>query len=125
MCFSPHLQFNNLTLISPHGLPGELDPDETREHMTATSHCYSHEEYAKVPMPAPGDFESAVAKADRRFTGIKPKNLLTVNDAYDAATLLNMGVAGKNINMVQPSPQYEVCTAIRETLCYQDMTNVY
>ncbi|XP_052270971.1 cilia- and flagella-associated protein 61-like [Dreissena polymorpha] len=191
LAYCPHLQFNNLTLISPHGLPGELDPDETREHMTATSHCYSHEEYAKValnawvnvvygkmtaidrkkkivkisdntqvpydhlilctgqqyqvPMPAPGDFESAVAKADRRFTGIKPKNLLTVNDAYDAAvalywiennlvkkdnrrvivygstlcgytcvqTLLNMGVAGKNINMVQPSPQYE-------TSCFND-----
>lgn len=114
--------------------------DEMRELMLASSHCYSHEDYAKValqawvnvvygkmtaidrkkkivkvsddtqvpydhlilctgqqyqvPMPTGADIDSGVTNAnlpnspDRRFMGQKPKNLFTINDAYEAAVAL-------------------------------------
>ncbi|XP_053397247.1 cilia- and flagella-associated protein 61-like [Mercenaria mercenaria] len=140
LAYCPHLQFNNLTLISPHGLPGDMSKDEQRDLMSSTSHCYSHDEYAKialqasvnvvygkmtfidrkkklvrvsgntfvpydhlvlctgeqyqVPMPTGASVQSGVTNAnlpsnpERRFIGDKPKNLFTVNDAYDAAIAL-------------------------------------
>ncbi|KAK7103337.1 cilia- and flagella-associated protein 61-like [Littorina saxatilis] len=48
--YCPHLRFNNLTLISPHGLPGEMLPDAQRDQMLPTSHCYSQQDYAKVSL---------------------------------------------------------------------------
>ncbi|XP_076463469.1 cilia- and flagella-associated protein 61-like [Babylonia areolata] len=48
--YCPHLRFNNMTLISPHGLPGEMPPDLQRDQMLPSSHCYSQEEYAKVSL---------------------------------------------------------------------------
>lgn len=48
--YCPHLRFNNLTLISPHGLPGEMAPDPLRDQMLPSSHCYSQEGYAKVSL---------------------------------------------------------------------------
>ena len=50
--YCPHLRFNDLTLISPHGLPGELPPDEVRDQMMATSHCNSQLEYAQMALRA-------------------------------------------------------------------------
>jgi hypothetical protein len=49
---SPHLHFNNLTIVSPHGLPGDMPKDEQRDLMLSTSHCYTHEEYAKIALQA-------------------------------------------------------------------------
>lgn len=48
--FCPHLRFNNLTLISPHGLPGQLPPNSLRDHLISTSHCYSQEEYDQMAL---------------------------------------------------------------------------
>ncbi|XP_048259860.1 cilia- and flagella-associated protein 61-like isoform X2 [Haliotis rufescens] len=47
LAYCPHLRFNNLTLISPHGIPGEMLPDALRDSFLSTSHCYSQEEYSK------------------------------------------------------------------------------
>ena len=115
---SPHLQFNNLTLISPHGLPGEMAKDEMRELMLASSHCYSHEDYAKVALQAwvnvvygkmtAIDRKKKIVKVSDNTqvpydhlilctgqqyqspipTQDKPKNLFTINDAYEAAVTL-------------------------------------
>jgi hypothetical protein len=33
LAFSPHLRFNNLTIVSPKGLPGSLEYDLLRDRM--------------------------------------------------------------------------------------------
>ncbi len=35
LVFSPHLRFNNITLVSTYGLPGQFEPDAVREEMIA------------------------------------------------------------------------------------------
>ncbi|KAL5009389.1 hypothetical protein ScPMuIL_014970, partial [Solemya velum] len=50
LAYCPHLRFNNLTIISPHGIPGEMAPDEQRDLMMSTSHCYTHEEMTKASL---------------------------------------------------------------------------
>lgn len=117
-----------------------MPKDEQRDLMLSTSHCYSHEEYAKValqasvnvvygkmtsidrkkklvkvsgdtfvpydhlilctgeqyqvPMPTGADVQAGITNGnlpnspDRRFVGVRPKNLYTVNDAYEAAVAL-------------------------------------
>ncbi|KAJ8309534.1 hypothetical protein KUTeg_014408 [Tegillarca granosa] len=127
----PHLRFNNLTLISPHGLPGEMSPDEQREQMLTNNFCYNQDDFAKcslrsfvnvvygkmtsidrkkkmvvvnsntvvpydhlilstgqqyqVPAPVGEDSQNS---PDARYTGVVPKNLLLINDEYDAAVAL-------------------------------------
>ena len=44
IAFCPHLRFNNVTLVSPHGLPHELPPDELRRMMRGHSECYQRED---------------------------------------------------------------------------------
>ncbi|XP_052767765.1 cilia- and flagella-associated protein 61-like [Mya arenaria] len=141
LAYCPHLHFNNLTLVSPHGItPGEMAPDDMRENMLGSSHCYSHADYARialqasvnivygnmtaidrkkkfvqidgstrvpydhlvlctgeqyqVPMPTNADVNAGTTNdklpcdPNRRFTGERPRNLFTVNDAYEAAVAL-------------------------------------
>ena len=55
LAFCPHLRFNNITLISPHGLAAaELPPDETklRDRMLADSRCYGHRDMAHMALRA-------------------------------------------------------------------------
>ncbi|CAG5133003.1 unnamed protein product, partial [Candidula unifasciata] len=46
----PHLRFNNVTLISPHGIPGDLPPNEIMELFLSHSYCYNHGDYAKMAL---------------------------------------------------------------------------
>ncbi|MCI4389610.1 hypothetical protein PGIGA_G00100130 [Pangasianodon gigas] len=62
LAFSPHLQFNNLTLISPHGLPEHLSTDNMS--FLATSHCYSERDHAQLSL------RSWVSVVKGKMTGI-------------------------------------------------------
>ncbi|XP_076099520.1 cilia- and flagella-associated protein 61-like isoform X2 [Mytilus galloprovincialis] len=140
LAYCPHLRFNNLTLVSPHGLPGEMAPDELRDQMLGNDFCYGQENYAnislrtwinvvygkmtnidrkkklvivnngtvvpydhliisvglqyQIPAPTDADLDTGVTNAelpnppDRRYFKNPPKNLFTINDAYDAAVSL-------------------------------------
>ncbi|XP_077999640.1 cilia- and flagella-associated protein 61-like [Glandiceps talaboti] len=50
LAFCPHLRFNNLTLISPNGLPGEIPPDPIRSGFLATSLCFSQDELSQLSL---------------------------------------------------------------------------
>ncbi|XP_038072321.1 cilia- and flagella-associated protein 61-like [Patiria miniata] len=50
LTFCPHLRFNNLVLISPNGLPGELAPDPLRANFLSTSRCYSQDRLAQISL---------------------------------------------------------------------------
>uniref|UniRef100_A0A663EB95 Cilia and flagella associated protein 61 n=1 Tax=Aquila chrysaetos chrysaetos TaxID=223781 RepID=A0A663EB95_AQUCH len=50
LVFCPHLKFNNLTLISIHGLPGKDRPGSKHRRFLINSHCFNDEDYAQMSL---------------------------------------------------------------------------
>ncbi|KAJ6661329.1 hypothetical protein lerEdw1_014957 [Lerista edwardsae] len=50
LVFCPHLKFNNLTLISTHGLPGKDASNTLRKLFLMTSHCFSFDDFALMSL---------------------------------------------------------------------------
>ncbi|NXU43844.1 CFA61 protein, partial [Drymodes brunneopygia] len=50
LVFWPHLKFNNLTLISIHGLPGKDPQSSKHRRFLINSHCFSDEDYAQMSL---------------------------------------------------------------------------
>ncbi|XP_063774239.1 cilia- and flagella-associated protein 61 isoform X2 [Pseudophryne corroboree] len=51
LVFCPHLKFNNITLISTNGLPGNNTPVSCMEQaFLASSHCYNDKDYALMSL---------------------------------------------------------------------------
>uniref|UniRef100_A0A8B9I3X5 Cilia and flagella associated protein 61 n=1 Tax=Anser brachyrhynchus TaxID=132585 RepID=A0A8B9I3X5_9AVES len=50
LVFCPHLKFNNLTLISIHGLPGKDLPASKHRRFLINSHCFNDEDYAQMSL---------------------------------------------------------------------------
>ncbi|NXR04832.1 CFA61 protein, partial [Sagittarius serpentarius] len=50
LIFCPHLKFNNLTLISIHGLPGKDLPGSKHGRFLINSHCFNDEDYAQMSL---------------------------------------------------------------------------
>ncbi|XP_033104010.1 cilia- and flagella-associated protein 61-like [Anneissia japonica] len=50
LAFCPHLRFNNLVLISPHGLPGDLATDDIVSNFLSTPRNYTRDELAQISL---------------------------------------------------------------------------
>uniref|UniRef100_A0A8C6ZJ35 Cilia and flagella associated protein 61 n=1 Tax=Nothoprocta perdicaria TaxID=30464 RepID=A0A8C6ZJ35_NOTPE len=50
LVFCPHLKFNNLTLISVHGLPGKNPPGSNHGRFLINSHCFNDQDYAQMSL---------------------------------------------------------------------------
>ncbi|TSP57654.1 Cilia- and flagella-associated protein 61 [Bagarius yarrelli] len=70
LTFCPHLQFNSLTLISPHGLPEYLSTDNIS--FLSTRHCYSKSDYAQLSLHSwVNVVEGKMTKIDRKMTRVQ------------------------------------------------------
>ncbi|XP_072543047.1 cilia- and flagella-associated protein 61 isoform X2 [Salminus brasiliensis] len=119
LVFCPHLRFNNLTLISTHGLPDCCGADSTT--FLTTSYCYSERDYAllslrswvnvvtgkmmaidraakhvQIPCPTGIDISkwslmSQVLDKPRRrkYSGQVPSSFFTLNDQHDCTQAYN------------------------------------
>ncbi|KAM6355899.1 LOW QUALITY PROTEIN: cilia- and flagella-associated protein 61 [Podargus strigoides] len=50
LIFCPHLKFNNLTLVSIHGLPGKDLLGSKHRRFLINSHCFNDEDYAQMSL---------------------------------------------------------------------------
>ncbi|XP_073930343.1 cilia- and flagella-associated protein 61 isoform X2 [Castor canadensis] len=50
LVFCSHLKFNNLTLISTHGLPGKKLLDHEKRKFLASDHCFNDKDYALMSL---------------------------------------------------------------------------
>ncbi|KAM9248786.1 cilia- and flagella-associated protein 61 [Dugong dugon] len=50
LVFCPHLKFNNLTLISTHGLPGKKLLATEQRRFLASDHCFNDKDYALMSL---------------------------------------------------------------------------
>ncbi|XP_060109765.1 cilia- and flagella-associated protein 61 [Heteronotia binoei] len=50
LIFCPHLKFNNLTLISTHGLPGKQMLEKKHKQFLMNSHCFNDDDYALMSL---------------------------------------------------------------------------
>ncbi|XP_014784216.1 cilia- and flagella-associated protein 61 [Octopus bimaculoides] len=75
LIFCPHLNFNNITLISPHGLPAESMPNPHLQNMMASNFYYSPDDLARTSL------SSWVSVVKSKMTKIvrEKKHLITSN----------------------------------------------
>lgn len=64
--FSPHLRFNNMVLISPHGLPGECG-----KSFLSSQECFTHDEMAQISLRTWVNVVSAKVVAINRWDNTK------------------------------------------------------
>ncbi|KAK2864232.1 hypothetical protein Q7C36_003386 [Tachysurus vachellii] len=70
LTFCPHLQFNNLTLISPHGLHEHHNTDNMS--FLSTSHCYSSRDHAQLSLRSwVNVIKGKMTAIDRRITCVQ------------------------------------------------------
>ncbi|XP_042320316.1 cilia- and flagella-associated protein 61 [Sceloporus undulatus] len=50
LIFCPHLKFNNLTLISTHGLPGKGESNNLHKCFLINSHCFNEDDHALMSL---------------------------------------------------------------------------
>ncbi|KAM6455925.1 cilia- and flagella-associated protein 61 [Liasis olivaceus] len=50
LIFCPHLKFNNLTLISAHGLPGKDESNNLHKRFLINSYCFNEDDYALMSL---------------------------------------------------------------------------
>ncbi|EDV28663.1 uncharacterized protein TRIADDRAFT_19305 [Trichoplax adhaerens] len=76
LIFSPHMRFNNLKLISPNGIPGQLKPNSLRNQFLADSYCYTQQNYDQIALHS----WVSVIKGEVKAINRKSKYVVVGND---------------------------------------------